>query len=151
MTYWFYKSQPDFRFWRRTDRINPAWWSMVEQAKRKHLQIPEFAISKKCRNFWTRHTTEVKIGAFDCLGHGLLKEPNLTSVVCVVQILEQFSLKNRPRTGFKVGLRQLQLREIGSCYNDILLDSYSRMSRLTFYINKYFCSIYRLARKCVQK
>ena len=44
-------------------------------------------LGENCCNFWTRHTTEVKLDSFNSLGLDDSKELNLTSVVCLVQIL----------------------------------------------------------------
>ena len=46
-----------------------------------------FFSSENCNNFWTRHTTEVKLTFFDYLGDEESVEPYSTSVVCLIQIL----------------------------------------------------------------
>ena len=56
------------------------------------------------------------------------------SIAWVGRNLDHFSLKNRPRTGSTVGLRELQLREIGTCSIGVLLHTYTIMSKETFSI-----------------
>ena len=45
-------------------------------------------LNRSCCHFLTAHTKEVKLGSLDSLGHYNSNEVTLTSVVCLVQILQ---------------------------------------------------------------